>query len=47
MIYKLEELSGENNNKDKYVCKEMKSLLKTLKKPIEENIEVNDSNDEN
>lgn len=47
LIYKLEEMSGENNNRDKYVCKEMKSLLKTLKKPIEENIEVNVSNDEN
>jgi hypothetical protein len=34
---------GENSNKDKYTLKEMKNLLKTLKKPVEENKSIEEN----
>jgi hypothetical protein len=45
LILKLEDMCsvGENSNKDKYTLKEMKNLLKTLKKPVEENKSIEEN----
>jgi len=41
-------MSSENNKKQKFVLKEIKGVLRTLKKPIEENVEkVEMEEDEN